>query len=51
MLGLKYDRFFFGYAADFSLSQLHGKTYGSHELTMAVKFGESARRYRWINAY
>jgi type IX secretion system PorP/SprF family membrane protein len=50
MLGLKYDRFYFGYAIDFALSELHGKTYGSHELTMAVKFGESARRYRWINA-
>jgi type IX secretion system PorP/SprF family membrane protein len=51
MFGLKYDRFYFGYAIDFALSQLHGKTYGSHELTVAVKFGESARRYRWINAF
>ena len=51
MVGGKYDRFYFGYAADFTLTELHGHTLGSHELTMAVKFGESARRYRWINAY
>ncbi len=51
MAGGKYDRFYFGYAIDFTLSELRGKTYGSHELTLAVKFGESARRYRWINAY
>ncbi|HVN57807.1 MAG TPA: type IX secretion system membrane protein PorP/SprF [Bacteroidales bacterium] len=51
MIGGKYDRFYFGYAADFTMNELHGKTLGSHELTMAVKFGESARRYRWINAY
>jgi type IX secretion system PorP/SprF family membrane protein len=51
MFGLKYDRFYFGYAMDFALTELHGKTYGSHELTVAVKFGESARRYRWINAF
>ena len=51
MVGGKYDRFYFGYATDFALTDLHGKTFGSHELTLAVKFGESARRYRWINGY
>jgi type IX secretion system PorP/SprF family membrane protein len=51
MFGLRVDKFYIGYAADFTLTQLHGKTYGSHEFTVAVKFGESARRYRWINAY
>lgn len=50
-LGLKYDRFFFGYAIDFTLTQLRSKSFGTHEVTLAVKFGESARRYRWINAY
>jgi type IX secretion system PorP/SprF family membrane protein len=51
MIGGRYDRFYFGYATDFALTDIHGKTLGSHELTMAVKFGESARRYRWINGY
>lgn len=51
LLGLKYDRFYFAYAFDFALTDLHGKSLGTHELTLAVKFGESARRYRWINDY
>jgi type IX secretion system PorP/SprF family membrane protein len=51
MLGLKYDRFYFAYAFDFTLSDIRKQSYGSHELSLAVKFGESARRYRWINAY
>jgi type IX secretion system PorP/SprF family membrane protein len=51
MLGLKYDRFYFAYAVDFTLTDIRKQSFGSHELTLAVKFGESARRYRWINAY
>jgi len=26
-------------------------TFGSHELMAAVKFGDTARRYRWLNTY
>lgn len=51
LMGLKYDRFYFAYAVDFALTDMRTKSYGTHELTVAVKFGESARRYRWINAY
>jgi hypothetical protein len=51
MIGLKYDRFHIGYAVDFTLTQIRKQSFGTHELTLAVKFGESARRYRWINAY
>jgi type IX secretion system PorP/SprF family membrane protein len=51
MLGLKYDRFVFGYAFDFTLTDIRKQSFGSHEITLAVKFGESARRYKWINAY
>ena len=51
MLGLKYDRFYFAYAFDFTLTDIRKQSYGTHELSLAVKFGESARRYRWINAY
>ena len=49
MLGLKYDRFIFGYAIDFTLTDLRKQSFGSHELTLAVRFGDSARRYKWIN--
>lgn len=51
LLGLKYDRFYFAYAFDYALTDIRKQSFGSHELTIAVKFGESARRYRWINAY
>jgi len=51
LLGLKYDRFYFAYAFDFTLTDIRRQSYGTHELSLAVKFGESARRYRWINAY
>jgi type IX secretion system PorP/SprF family membrane protein len=50
MLGLKYDRFYFAYAFDFTMTEIRSQTYGSHELTFAVKFGDTARRYRWLNA-
>ena len=51
MMGLKYDKFYFAYAFDFTMTDIRTQSFGSHELTLAVKFGESARRYRWINAY
>ena len=51
MAGLKYDRFYFAYAVDFTLTDLRHQSYGSHEITLAVKFGESARRYRWVSAF
>lgn len=51
LFGLKYDRIYFAYAYDFTLTDIRRQSYGSHELSVAVKFGESARRYRWINAY
>jgi type IX secretion system PorP/SprF family membrane protein len=51
LMGLKYDRFYLAYAFDFTLTDIRKQTFGSHELSVAVKFGESARRYRWINAY
>jgi type IX secretion system PorP/SprF family membrane protein len=51
MIGLKYDKFYFAYAFDFALTDIRTQSLGTHEITLAVKFGESARRYRWINAF
>ncbi|MCD4769998.1 MAG: type IX secretion system membrane protein PorP/SprF [Bacteroidales bacterium] len=51
MLGFTYDRFYFAYAFDFSLTDIRNYSFGSHELSFAVKFGDSARRYRWLNRY
>jgi type IX secretion system PorP/SprF family membrane protein len=42
---------FIGYAVDFTLNQIQRVTYGTHELTLALKFGDSSRRYRWLDRY
>lgn len=49
--GLKYLNLFFGYSFDFTLQEIQRITYGTHELTVALKFGDSARRYRWLDRY
>jgi len=51
MAGLKVDRFYIGYAFDFTLSEIRSYTYGTHELTVLARFGDNPRRYRWINRY
>lgn len=52
LLGLKYDRFYLAYASDFAITDIRkATTLGTHEITLAVKFGESARRYRWITPF
>jgi type IX secretion system PorP/SprF family membrane protein len=51
MVGVKVDKFFFGYSFDYTFSSISKNTYGSHEIILAVRFGDSARRYRWLNRY
>jgi type IX secretion system PorP/SprF family membrane protein len=51
MLGARVDKFYFGYAFDYTFSSIGAKTLGSHEVMLGVKFGDSARRYRWLNRY
>lgn len=50
-LGLRYNQFIFGYAFDYSSSGISNATYGSHEFVMAMKFGDSARRFKWLDRY
>ncbi len=51
LAGLKADRFYLGYALDFTLSEIRSHTSGTHELTLTARFGDNPRRYRWINKY
>jgi len=51
LLGMTYDRYYFAYAFDYALSDIRQYSFGSHELSFAVKFGDNARRYRWLNRY
>lgn len=57
-LGLKHVRnpiektsVYFGYSFDFSLNKIQRVTFGSHEIVIALKLGDSARRYRWLDRY
>ncbi|NJM14172.1 MAG: type IX secretion system membrane protein PorP/SprF [Bacteroidales bacterium] len=49
--GIRFDKFYFGYAFDYTLRNIRRYTFGSHEFMMAVKLGDNARRYRWLNRY
>jgi type IX secretion system PorP/SprF family membrane protein len=51
MTGLRYDKFYFAYSFDYTLTDIRKQSFGTHELTLAVKFGENPRRHLWINAY
>jgi len=51
MGGLRVDKFFFGYAFDYTLSSIMRHSFGSHEFMIAMKLGDSARRYKWLIRY
>lgn len=51
MGGIKIQNYYIGYAFDYTLSAIGKRSWGSHELTVAAKFGDTARRYRWLNRY
>jgi len=50
-VGVKYENMFIGYAYDYIMSQIQQVTYGTHEITFALKFGDNKRRYRWLDRY
>jgi len=50
-VGVRRDRLFFGYSFDFTLQSIQMATYGSHEFIMAVRFGDTPRKYRWLDRY
>jgi len=51
MGGVKVDKFYFGYAFDITFSSIASHSYGSHEIMIAMKFGDSARRFRWLQRF
>ncbi len=51
MVGIKVDRLYFGYAFDYSLNDIQRISYGSHEIMIGLKFGDTSRRYRWLNRF
>jgi type IX secretion system PorP/SprF family membrane protein len=51
MGGVRVDKFYFGYAFDFSFNSIMYHSYGSHEILIALKLGESTRRFKWLQRY
>lgn len=51
LAGVRVNKYYFGYAFDYTLSAIGSNTLGSHEFMIGLKFGENARRYRWLNRY
>ncbi len=51
MLGIKFNTMYFAYSFDYGFSGITRFSKGSHEITLAAKFGDSARRYRWLERY
>jgi type IX secretion system PorP/SprF family membrane protein len=51
MVGAKLNRFYFSYAFDYSLQSIQRYSLGSHEINLAYKLGDNARRYRWLIRY
>jgi type IX secretion system PorP/SprF family membrane protein len=51
MIGLKWNRFYLSYVFDYNLTPLQRHTFGSHEINLALKMGDNARRYRWMIRY
>jgi type IX secretion system PorP/SprF family membrane protein len=51
LIGGRAKKFFIGYAFDYNLSDIQKYSFGSHELNLAMKFGDNVRRYRWLIRY
>lgn len=50
-LGIRYKKLHIGYSFDFTLQDIQRITYGSHELNLAWKFGDSLKKFRWLDRY
>ncbi|MCE5348269.1 MAG: type IX secretion system membrane protein PorP/SprF [Bacteroidales bacterium] len=50
-VGVNFENIFIGYAFDYTLQEIQQITYGTHEITFALKFGDKSRRYRWLDRY
>lgn len=51
MVGVKLNNYYFGYSYDYGFNGLSRYTFGSHEICLTAKFGDTARRYRWLDRY
>lgn len=50
-IGFKYNPIYFGYAFDYGYHINSMLSCGTHEFMLALKLGDSSRRYRWVERY
>lgn len=48
---IKMTSVYLGYSFDFALNKIQRVTYGTHEIVIALKLGDSAKRFRWKDRY
>ncbi len=51
MGGLKYKKLYLSYSFDYGTNEVLKSTYGSHEVSISSKFGDTRRRFRWMERY
>ena len=48
---VKMTSMYFGYSFDYTLNKIQSVTYGTHELTLAIKFGDVDKRFNWLDRF
>ncbi|HOW08250.1 MAG TPA: type IX secretion system membrane protein PorP/SprF [Bacteroidales bacterium] len=48
---VKLTSMYMGYSFDFTLNKIQRVTYGTHELTLAIKFGDANKRFNWVDRF
>jgi len=51
LTGFKYDRLYVTYSFDYGTNGISQNSYGSHEISLSLKYGESVRRFNWLDRY
>ena len=51
LLGVKYQRLYISYSFDYGNNDISRLSYGSHEISISLKLGDSNRRLPWMERY
>jgi len=51
MAGVRFRNYYFGYSYDYGFNGISRYSFGSHEVCLSAKFGDTARKYRWLDRY
>jgi len=51
LTGMRYQQFYFEYSFDYALTSIRNYSYGSHELSLGIRFGAADGRFRWKDRF